>query len=432
MTRPRVLFYSHDPVGEQMAGLGIRTFELARVLAAHADVTIAHGGTHTGAFEGIETVPVRPHAPAPLRALVAAADTVVTHPVWPPLSRWLRQSDARVVHDLYGPETLETLELFAGRPRLARKLLTDTTLDRLHDALRTGHHFMCAGERQRDLWLGAMLALRMIGPDAYDRDPALRSVIDIVPFGVPAEPPVPAPGTRGPRQLEEVGADAEVVLWNGGIWSWLDAETAVRAAAALAERRPRLRLVFMGGSDQLAARRATEWTRAVAAELAAPVVFADNWVPYGERAAWLAQADCAISTHRDHLETRFAFRTRLLDCFWAGLPVVCTRGDDLADLVDREGLGAAVPPGDPAAAAAALERVLDRGRDAYGDALAGVAARFAWPVAARPLVEWVTSSQRPPRPGAGAVRPTAAHRARSAAYRVVGRRLLQRRRTAAG
>jgi glycosyltransferase involved in cell wall biosynthesis len=421
----RVLLYSHDPVGEQMAGLGIRTFELARVLAAHADVTIAHGGDGSGPFNGIETVAVKPHAPKPLKTLVAQADVVVTHPVWSPLSRWLRRSGKRIVHDLYDPETLETLELTAHGRKLTRRALTDTTLDRLHDALRTGHHFMCAGERQRDLWLGAMLALRLIGPELYDRDPSLRSVIDLVPFGVPNDPP--APSGLGPRAL--VGADAELVLWNGGIWNWLDAETAVRAAAALQATRPRLELVFMGSSDQVAAREATQRAKQVASELDAPVHFHDGWIPYADRATWLTEADCAISTQRDHLETRFAFRTRLLDCFWAGLPVVCTAGDDLADHVERQGLGVTVPPGDVAAAAAAIARVLDRGRASYAPALAAAAADFAWPVAARPLVEWVTSTDPLTRPGdtPGAVRATALQRGRQAAYEVAGRPLLSRR-----
>ena len=89
--------------------------------------------------------------------------------------------------------------------------------------------------------------------------------------------------------------------------------------------------------------------------------FNDGWVPYEERGAWLLQADCAVAAHRDHLETRFSHRTRLLDCLWAGLPIVCTRGDELAERIAREGLGEAVPPADPAALAAALARVLDRG-----------------------------------------------------------------------
>ena len=58
--------------------------------------------------------------------------------------------------------------------------------------------------------------------------------------------------------------------------------------------------------------------------LGSVVLFNDSWVPYEERGAWLNDADCALSLHHDHLETRYAFRTRVLDCFWASLPIVCT------------------------------------------------------------------------------------------------------------
>ena len=49
------------------------------------------------------------------------------------------------------------------------------------DALTVGDHFICAGERQRDLWIGAMLGGGLITPAVYGADPTLRSVIDVVP-----------------------------------------------------------------------------------------------------------------------------------------------------------------------------------------------------------------------------------------------------------
>jgi glycosyltransferase involved in cell wall biosynthesis len=430
VSRRRVLLISHDPVGAEMAGLGIRTFELARVLAAHADVTVAHGGRTEGEYEGVRALPFRPHDPGPLRAPIAAADMVVSHPVWPVIGRWLRRSRARVVHDLYDPETLETLELFAGHRMAERRLLNHLTLDRLQDALRTGHHFTCASEKQRDLWLGALLASRMIDPARYAEDPTLRSSIDTVPFGIPAEPPQPVAGA-GPRG-RLVDADAELVLWNGGIWRWLDAETAIRAVALLAERRPRVRLLFMGQSEHRAARGATERAQTLARELGLlgrTVTFHASWVPYAERATWLLDADCALSTHHDHLETRFAFRTRILDCLWAGVPVVCTKGDDLADLVAEKGLGLSVPAREPAAVAAALEAVLDRGRASYAADLATAAAESTWPRAARALLRWLESEARPTRPGdaPGSAGPTLGQRARTAAYFAGGRALLARR-----
>jgi glycosyltransferase involved in cell wall biosynthesis len=434
----RVLFICADPVGEQMAGLGIRCWELARALAANASVTVAHGGGEQDEYDGVRTIAFRPHEPAALRGEIAAADTIVTHPQWPLVDRWLRRSEARVVIDLYCPETLETLELLAeggggGSASLSRRQHTATTVDRLHAALRTGHHFMCASETQRDLWLGAMLALRLIGPDAYDRDPSLRHTIDLVPFGVPAEPP--QRGGAGPREaLPALGADSEIVLWNGGIWRWLDAESAIRAVAALVARRPNVRLVFMGGAaDHPAAAASTESARRLAGELGllgSVVHFHERWIPYAERGAWLTEAACVISAHADHLETRFAYRTRLLDCFWAGLPAVCSSGDDLAERVVREDLGAVAPPGDASALSVALERVLTRGRDSYAAGLREAAEAQTWQRVSAPLARWVTDPAPPPaRPGdaPGIVHPPLAQRAREAAYLAGGRALLARR-----
>ena len=146
-------------------------------------------------------------------------------------------------------------------------------------------------------------------------------------------------------------------------------------------------------------------------------------MPYGARAAWLLEADCAVSTHVEHLETRFAFRTRLLDCLWAGLPIVCTRGDELAERVEREDLGATVPERDPEALAAALERVLDRGRAAHAPALAAAAEDFRWARVAEPLIRWSTAPELPPRIGDGArERARAARRASGSARRATAPR----------
>jgi glycosyltransferase involved in cell wall biosynthesis len=438
--RPAVLFISADPVGEEMAGLGIRYWELAHTLTPYATVTIAHGGRcgrddgTDGGDDAVRTVAHRPHSPAPLQALIASSDVVITHPQWPLVDRWLRRSRARVIFDLYCPETLETLELLAGRRPLVRQQLTATTVDRLHAAIRIGHHFMCASETQRDLWIGAMLAMRLIGPELYDRDPSLRSVLDLVPFGVPSDPPAGVTA-GGPREaIEGLGEDSEIVLWNGGIWNWLDAETAIRAVGALSKRRPNVRLVFMGATrDNPASAQATDAAVACARELGllgSVVHFHDRWVPYAEREAWLSQAACALSTHAEHLEAHFAYRTRLLDCLWAGLPIVCTSGDDLAGRVEREELGAVAPPGDVHALSASLEHVLERGRDAYSANLRAAADRQTWERVAQPLLRWISDPAAPRRPAGathGALRPATAQRLREAAYLAGGRALLARR-----
>jgi glycosyltransferase involved in cell wall biosynthesis len=395
-----VLVYA-DKVGTTMASVGIRAVELGRVLAGHgASVTIAAADVCDPADDGVRYVTFRPHDPRTLAGHLVDADVIVAQPQWPAQMALMRRTGARLIFDLYDPETFPTIAHFAGRPSGLRRLMSAFSVDRVAEALRTGSHVICATERQRDLWLGALLAGRGITPGLYDRDPSLRSVIDTVPFGVPSDPPPSDPRVGGSGgairgRFPEIGREEEIVLWNGGIWPWFDAPGAIAAVGALAARRPGVRLVFMGASTFGPALRATAAARAAAAGL--PVVFNDTWVPYAERGAWLQEADCAISLHHEHLETRFSSRTRLLDCFWAGLPVVCTRGDEFAERIEREQLGATVAAGDVAGAVRALEAVLDRGRGAYAPALAAAAADHAWARVAEPLVAMVTASG-PPRP----------------------------------
>ena len=76
------------------------------------------------------------------------------------------------------------------------------------------------------------------------------------------------------------------------------------------------------------------------------VFFNRAWVPYDERLEWFAEADIGVSAHPESFEARLAFRTRLLDHIAAGTPLVVTRGDVLADLVEARGMGRVVAPGD--------------------------------------------------------------------------------------
>ncbi len=310
------------------------------------------------------------------------------------VARWLRHARGRLIYDLYDPEPFEIIELLLDRRPLLRRLVYTLTTDRVLDAIACADHIMCASEKQRDLWIGALLAERRIVPRLYDRDPTLRELIDCVPFGLPNAPPEDNGLDPLRERFPAIAADDEVVLWNGGIWAWLDAPCAIRAIEILGERWPRAKLVFMGAATLPAARAAQAQARALASELGLldrQVFFNDEWVSYEQRAGWLLRSACVISTHTDHLETRFAFRTRMLDALWATLPIVCTEGDDLADRVARENLGVAVAPADPMAVASALEQVLVNGREHYRQQLLAAAAEQTWSRVAAPLVSWVSN-----------------------------------------
>ena len=400
--RRRALVISQTPVEERMRGVAIRSFELARQVAGVADVVLAAPhGERAPTLPGVEFLAYDRERPRELRSAIARADVIIAQPQPPIVMRWLNRSDARLIFDLYDPEAFENLATFAhGGSRLS-PLWLSLTLDRLTSALHIGHHFLCASEAQRDLWIGAMLAERAITIERYEADPSFRSVMAVVPFGLQATPPRvdPAHGIRA--RFPVIGPDDDIVLWNGGIWEWLDPLLPIEAVAGLAPARPGLRLVFMGGaagdpgSPASAARDAAR-ERGLLDET---VLFNPDWVPYEHRGAWLMEAACAVAAHGDDLETHFAFRTRLLDCFWAGLPIVATRGDDLAGRVERDDLGAVADPGDAAGFAAALEVVLSRGRSAFTAQLARVAGDYRWERVCEPLVAFVLADGAAPRLG---------------------------------
>jgi glycosyltransferase involved in cell wall biosynthesis len=382
----RVLVVCFDPIDGTMAGPAIRAWELAELLAADHCVTLA---STVGATRSHPAMTVT-HLDGPdLDAAAVGADVIFA-----PISVARRHpglvaSGVPLAIDIYIPTHLENLEP-AGRE--IRRHLDDVAhqVDVIGDDLAVGDFFVCASERQRDFWLGALASAGRVNPLTTGGDPGLRRLIDVVAFGLPSTPPVPAGSVL--RDRFGIGAADPVLIWGGGVYEWLDPLVMVRAVARLTTPFPAVHLVFLGMRNPnpgivempVAAR-----LRALSAELGLTgthVHFNESWVPYDDRGAWLLDANVAVSMHSDHLETRFSFRTRVLDYLWARRPMVLTGGDELSETVAAAGLGVTVAPGDDEAVADAVTRLLtDPPRPDTFDA---VAANYRWPAVAAPLLAW--------------------------------------------
>lgn len=415
----RVLMWSTDPVGERMAGPGIRYHRLSCELARHFDVTLMAPG------EGL------PGAPYTFRSASAGhpdADVVVAQALPLGALRSLRRTGARLVFDLYAPAFVEAAATLAGEPDAGRSHGTgyEEVVATTRATLQLGHGFLCASERQRDHWLGALAALGRVSPELYAADPTLHSLVAVVPFGL--DPAAPGAVPRAKGVLPGIAPSDRLLLWGGGIWNWFDPLTVIRAVGRLAEDRSDVKLLFLGLRHPSAAVGAMTMTdRAVrlAGELGlqgASVFFNRSWVPYEERLDWFAEADLGVSAHRDSLEARLAFRTRLLDHIAAGTPLVVTEGDVLADLVRARGLGRTVRAGDVDGWVGALQELLDDPGAHRAARAAAVAAQeeLSWARVAEPLaelVERVGTSPRRRAGGAGVLLRTAAVLARSSLRR---------------
>ncbi|SNR38759.1 Glycosyltransferase, GT2 family [Haloechinothrix alba] len=403
-SRPRkVLVLTGDALTARMAGPAIRAWNISATLAAEHEVRLV-------------TVNSRCDPPAaPFRVgsarrrdlaePVGWADIVILQGHVLEMAPALRTEYAHkiVICDLYDPMHLEVLEQSRSATDDARAADLAGVTRVLNTQLERGDFFLCASERQRHLWLGHLAALGRLSPQLYDADPTTRSLLSVVPFGLPAEPPErTGPGPRS--VIDGIDGTDRVILWAGGVYSWFDPLTLIRAVDELRHSRPEVRLVFLGMRHPNPEVTDTD-IGAEAMRLADSlgitdkhVFFNEHWVPYEQRQNWLLDADCGVTTHFEHVETTFAFRTRVLDYLWAGLPIVTTDGDAFADLVRAEGLGRTVPAADQHALADALEKVLyDEEFAARCSArIADVARRYTWPRVLEPLVHFC----RDPRPAA--------------------------------
>lgn len=393
----RILLLSPEPFGACLAGPAIRFLEIAGALQ-RAGHTVTLCGTGADAPAGEVRPQTAPHGAA-LRELVEAHDFIITS--GDILTPALRRAAGRrpVIHDMIIPAYFESL---------MNNRLPDGNADRLaaarrrhlaihHRAMRRrllrqlplADHFLCGSERQRDMLLGWLAAAGAVAHERGNEMLPVEHLVSIVPHGIPA---AALPGTGDKTLFPGCTAADTIFLWWGCACDWYDLDTLCHAMAALAARRPDIKLVLgarqvpgqaagknpLAGLCDRADHRALFWRT---------IITLEHWIPYAERGAYLAAADAGVYAHQPTLESHFAVRTRFFDYLWAGLPVIISEGDCFSTTVRDSGFGLVVPPGDSNAWAAAMEKIADDRelRSACRDRIIARQAEYTWDAAVKPL-----------------------------------------------
>lgn len=384
--RHRILIISHEVVGTRMAGPGIRYYHLARVLAREFSVTLAApAGSDLAPHAEFSVLVYRDGQDPALEKAIAEAEAILVPAVWYATLPCLQQTTAAVIIDGYDPFLAETLALQA---EMHSQLVT------LTQASLAGDFFICASERQRDWWLGVLEASGRINALTYGEDPSLRRLVDLVPFGLSDTPP-----QQTHRVVKGVwpgiNEHDRLILWGGGLWYWLDPLTAIRAVAKIAQARENVKLVFPGARHPNPGMSVMpthiEAARALAEQLGVleRFVFFGDWIPYEDWCNVLLESDIALTLHeKQTLETRLAFRSRVLDYIWAGLPTVATRGDVTSELIAECGIGAVVDCQDVDGVAQSILQLLDTPRVTFSDRFARARRSLTWEKAAQPLIDF--------------------------------------------
>jgi GT2 family glycosyltransferase len=343
--RRNLLIISSEVVSAQMAGPAIRVYNFAKILSEHLNVTLAIPNEPAMEEQVFKIVQYKDEAS--LRPLLEQSDIVLCAGMTFSKFKSIRNSDKYLIMDIYDPYNLASLIEYKDETIEKQLDVYKSVHFIANEMLYYGDFYMCASERQRDFWLGMLAALGRVNPYSYNQDPAMRKLIDVVPFGLPSEKPIHTKDVlKG--VIKGIEKDDFVLIWGGGIYNWFDPLTLVKAMQKVWEVHKEIKLFFLGvkhPNPQVKELSLVNETVELAKKFGLEgknIFFNYGWVDYDQRQNYFLESDAGVITHPEHIETRFAFRTRILDYLWTGLPIISTKGDSLSELVQKEGLGLTV------------------------------------------------------------------------------------------
>ncbi|MCD4669473.1 MAG: glycosyltransferase family 4 protein [Actinomycetia bacterium] len=390
----KISIISYDIVGKKMAGPGIRFFEFSKILSKFADITLHTPNKVDIEIEGVKVKHYNAKNYSSLQRSLEKAEVILIQGHILYYFPLLKNFPGKIIVDLYNPFNLESLEMFREKNIAERLRIDKNNNDIIKLQLAVGDFFICASEKQRDYWIGMLSALGRINPYSYDADNTLRNLIDVVPFGIPSDPPKRV-GTSISDIIPNIREGDKILLWGGGIWNWLDPITTIKALWETARNRNDLKLLFMGikhPDPKLPEMKKCLDAIKLSKELNLynDKVFFNEWTPYDMRQAMLLESDAGLSIHQERIETEFSYRTRVLDYIWAGLPVIATEGDSIAKMVKEEDIGEVVKYEDTTQLARVMASILSNKslQDIYKKNIKKIRTRFYWENVTKPLVKY--------------------------------------------
>ncbi|WP_192558659.1 glycosyltransferase [Pseudomonas allokribbensis] len=392
MRKKTVLIVCNDVVGLKMAGPAIRCVEIAKVLSQSFDVKVYAPKAQPLVDVLFET---KKFSDADFKSTAESADFLIvqgdalrSHP-------FLKDLKGCLVVDLYCPVPLEYHQASEGVSLNVRGMTSNFLCDVLLEQLVYGDHFLCASEKQREFWLGALTLAGRVNADRWPQasHADVSDLISLLPFGLSSQRPEPT--RRAIRSTFNIPADDFVLVWGGGLYQWFDPLTPIKAVHRLISEGARVHLVFIGVKHPNASIAQHDMC-ARAVELATELGLIDKfvhfnfgWVDYDDRHNFLLDADAGISSHFDNPETRFSFRTRMLDYLWCDLPIIATQGDVFGDSLIPEGTGISVGFEDLEGWVQAITVLMtDKSEHKrYQENVRNYSERFRWDSVVHPLLE---------------------------------------------
>lgn len=331
----KIFIDAYDVIGPNMAGPGIRSLAIAEGLCREFEITLSIDGNSK--FDCISKSVKVIHNDAVIwdspdyfkqfnAAILPGSQRLKTNLPSPfPIP---------LVVDIYDPFILENLELLADKPKAIRDYEYSRHLKALLEMILLGDRFLVTSDRTADFFNGMMTAWGVINPISAKKALPEEMIINL-PFGIPDEPIEQFHSDLPADLVSKITDNDKLILWAGGLWDWLDPMSLVESMPQILDEFPDAKLLFPGykhpNPHVPVMKMATDCIeKAKKIKLFDDRIIFREWTPYTERIPVLKKTTIGVSLHKRHLETRYSFRTRLMDYIWGAIPMVLSEGDYLS------------------------------------------------------------------------------------------------------
>lgn len=386
-----------------MAGPGIRYHYMAEVLSKYFTVTV---GFFNPDFEPensfTKSYNTRVIDGAHFQDSFNDVDVIVALWLEEDVLLHCHKKNIFIVFDVYAPVPVENLALFmfSGNPVDASVDYTYRQSYSLYEKFfEYGDLFLFSNRRQLDFWMGYVFGLGIIKVSSYLQRPIFERFI-YAPMGIDTSTKIAHNKPVMRNVIPGVTDKDKLLLWTGGIWNWFDAQVLIRAMKLIEKSNPEAKLVFFGikhPNPNIPTMQEASNAIALSKELGLynkTVFVKEGWVPYKERLNYLLEADAAVYTAKDSIESEFAHRTRVLDHILTKLPTVATAGDYIADdILVQDGIGLTVKPNDEVELSIAIKEILNsKTNTSMRNNIDIKRSTYDWEVTLAPLVDALRGS----------------------------------------
>lgn len=362
---------SPEPIGECMSGIGIRMLEIAKVLSEKYEV-IFYVPKDSKPVK--TTFPIKGYKKEAISEFLKDRDVVIVQ--GEPANYLLSQNfKGYVIVDLYDPYAIEALSYDDKAFEFAHSSLTFQ--------LKKGTFFLCANEKQRIFYLGGLYLSKRLEPEIFQKDPEFKSLIAIVPYGVPKEEP---------KLLEGYFNFKEPVIFFGSFYDWYDIEFLKDVLLKLKEKKEFNFIVTKHlrpeCTPQKNFKNFYEW--ALKENFLNKNIHIIEWIPYEDRTKAYFSSTFSLCLYPESFETELSFRTRILDFLYGGLPVIALKGSELEKYLNSED-GAFFVERNIDSILKKIDEISNIPREKRKEFSKRVREKFSWDTVLTPLLDFISN-----------------------------------------